>query len=76
MVIGDEDMPLSWTAAAQVVGGQSTSYHVVPNGSLFSANGLVSWHAGQSKVIMVVLQVDEAIQPGHSHQRVLAAGMV
>lgn len=65
MVMDGEDKPLRRTTATQVVGGQSTSYCVVIDGSLSSSNGLVSCHTGQFEAIMVMSQVDEAVLPGH-----------
>lgn len=42
-------------------------YHVITDGSLSIANGLMSCHPGQSEVITEVLQVDDAVLPGHGH---------
>ncbi|XP_041361986.1 uncharacterized protein LOC121377958 [Gigantopelta aegis] len=72
-VAGGEDRSSSGTSAKQVVGGQSTSYRVVTDGSLSSANGRASCHAGRSEAIMEVLPVDVAVLPGCGHPGAPAA---
>lgn len=56
-----EDRPSNWMMAMQFVGGQSMSYYIVVDGSLFSANGLMSCCIGWSEVITEMLQVDETM---------------